>query len=238
LGRPKTWRDWTKKWGVAKRPIKVFHAVDAQNLAGEFKGWDATDRDEVVKRILPVIAQANFPGIVIGINLDAFREAFGSRPDLLAIFGTPYTACFHWVVQSILYLQARVGSHERIGFIHEFNDFRGEALEAFGYIQKHGNQQGSVIGLQFGTKESYPPLQAADILAYEGNKRLRDPDRPERLPWQVINPDRRILAAHYGRENMPELVSRMEKIKDGKIGEIEMDTGWAKFLRSASMASS
>jgi hypothetical protein len=120
--------------------------------------------------------------------------------------------------------------------VHENNDYQREALDAFNYVKHHGNPQGSKIDIRFGDKASYPPLQAADILAYEGNKRMRDPDRPERRPWKALNPDRRILAAHYGKANMHELVSRLEKIADGRIDEIELDVGWQRYLLSAPVA--
>ena len=236
LARPRDWQNWTKRWKVAKRPIKVFHATDAQNLRNEFKGWRGEDRDELVKRVLPVIADAGFPGIVVGINMVEFRNTMQGRDDLSGVFGTPYGACFQWLVQSIIYLQDRTGNKERIAFVHETNDYKNEANEGFDYIKRFRNPQGTNIGLRFGSKADYPPLQAADILAYEGNKRIRDLDRPERRPWKILNPDNRILAAHYGRENMPDLVSRLEKIRDGRMNEIDIDDGWVRFLRAGALA--
>jgi len=47
VARPRQWQDWTKRWNVAKRPIKVMHAVDCQNLTDEFKGWLREQRDEL-----------------------------------------------------------------------------------------------------------------------------------------------------------------------------------------------
>jgi hypothetical protein len=196
IGRPKDWRNWTKRWNIAKRPIKVFHAADAQNLHGEFEGWSEPERDELVKRLLPVIVDANFPGIVIGIHMDEFRKAMAGHPDLLAIFGTPYGACFQWLVQSLMFLQAGTRNRERIAFAHENNDYQKEALDGFNFVKQHNNPHGVTVGIMFGDKASYTPLQAADILAYEGNKRMRDPERPERRPWKILNPDRRILAVH------------------------------------------
>jgi hypothetical protein len=45
VARPVVWRNWTKKWNAAKRPIKVFHATDCANLRGEFEGWSKEQRD-------------------------------------------------------------------------------------------------------------------------------------------------------------------------------------------------
>ena len=226
LGKPKEWRDWTKAWHVAKRPINVFHAVAAQNLQEEFKGWSESDRDALVIRLLPVIADADFPGIVIGLNIFEFEKAMTGHDDLRPLFGTPYAACFQWVVQVIMNLHRQTHSQERMAFVHEVNDYQGEALTAFAWVKQNAQLQDKVAGLLFGSKADYPPLQAADILAYEGNKRLRDVTRPERRPWKVLNPDGRILAAQYGKDNMPDLIDRLEKIRDGRFDEIDFGSGW------------
>jgi hypothetical protein len=46
-------------------------------------------------------------------------------------------------------------------------------LDGFKWIKEHGNPLGTMIGLQFADKKDMVPLQAADILGYKGNKRLR-----------------------------------------------------------------
>jgi hypothetical protein len=226
IARPRQWEEWTKRWNVAKRPIKVFHAVDCANLVGEFKGWTAARRDPLVIRLLDVLRESNLPGVVIGLHMDEFRKAMANHKDLRTIFGSPYAACFQWVAQVIINIAIEVGSQERIGFIHECNDYQYDALQAFAWIKRNSNPGHRVIGLQFADKQDYVPLQAADVLAYEGNKRIRDPSRPERRPWQALNPDARILAAHYGRDNMQELLDRLAKIRDGKFSEIGLGSSW------------
>jgi hypothetical protein len=226
LERPRQWQEWTKRWNIAKRPIKVFHSVDCQNLVGEFKGWTETSRDELVIRLLDVIDASALTGVVIGLHMGEFEKAMADRPDLRAIFGSPYAACFQWVAQVIINAAIDVGSDERIGFIHECNDYRQEALEAFAWIKRNSNPGNRVIGLTFSEKQDYVPLQAADVLAYEGNKRIRDPSRPERRPWQRLNANGRISAAQYGRNNMGELIDRLEKVRDGRFSEIDLGSGW------------
>lgn len=234
VARPGQWRDWTQRWNATKRPIKVYHATDAANLKREFKNWTADERDDLAKRLLPVIAEANIPGVVVGIHMDEFRKAMAGRDDLRTMFGTPYAACFQWVVQIIMNFAHGAMSTERIAFVHEVNDYRHEALESFAWVKEHGNPLGTIIGLQFADKKDYVPLQAADILAYEGNKRLRDPGRPERRSWTALDPDKsRIFAAYYGRENMAGLIDRLEKIRDGRVSEIDLGSGWQRAALAA-----
>jgi hypothetical protein len=228
VARPSQWQEWTRRWKVAKRPIKVFHAVDCANLTGEFKGWTPEQRDPLVIRLLDVLRESDIPSVVIGLHMDEFRKAMIGRDDLRAIFGSPYAACFQWVVQAIMNIAIELGSKERIAFIHESNDYHGEAQRSFAWVEKNGNPNRAVIGLQFADKRDYVPLQAGDVLAYEGNKRIRDPSRPERRPWQALNPDARILAAHYGRDNMGGLIDRLEKIRDGRFSEIDLGSSWRR----------
>ena len=76
LGRPSHWRGWTKRWNVAKRPIKVFHSTDSQNLRGEFKGWNEERRDPLVIRLLDVMEESALPGVVIGLLLRRSETMF------------------------------------------------------------------------------------------------------------------------------------------------------------------
>jgi len=207
IGTPALWRDWTKRWNIAKRPIKVFHSVDCANLAGEFKGWTTERRDQLVIRLLDVLEATDLPGFVIGIHMDDFRKAMIGHDDLKTIFGTPYTAIFHWVVQAIINVADTMQNYDRIAFVHESNDYRHEALEAFDWIKRNGNPGGKrVVGLLYADKTDYVPLQAADILAYEGNKRMRDPSKPSRRPWLRLTANGGIRAACFDRLNMADLI--------------------------------
>jgi hypothetical protein len=198
LARQKVWRDWTKVWNVKKTPIRVCHAADAANLTGEFLGWTNEKVAEFAKKLLPLIADADMAGMVIGINMDEYRKAIADKPELAELLGNPYSACFHWIVQTIIELANKRESKERIAFIHETNDYRAETLNTFSWIKKYINRDDRVISLKFGSKQKYTPLQAADILAYEGNKRFRDADKPPRKAWKALKPDDNIKHIHFG----------------------------------------
>ncbi len=136
VSKPKIWRTWTKDWNVHKRkvppgrqPIDVFHSTDCQNFRGEFKGWDKTERDAYVTRLLQVMRDHELAGIVIGINLHDLSTAMKEHPVLLEMFGKPYTACFQWAISIIVDYATKHGKGERMAFVHEVNDFKGEAMK-------------------------------------------------------------------------------------------------------------
>jgi hypothetical protein len=225
ISRPKYWRVWTKEWDRAKRPIKIFHATDCANFQGEFKGWDKTQRDAYVAQLLAVMRNHELAGVVIGINLGDLTAAMKDHADLLEMFGTPYAACFQWVISTLVDLATKHGSGERMAFVHEVNDFKSEAVKAFEYVKKFHNPRAIQMTMKFGCKADYPPLQAADVLAYEGGKFLKNPTSSRRA-WPALDPNRKhIIARRYAKDNMPELIRRLTTFRkkllaqgwDGKV---------------------
>lgn len=210
--QPKQWRKFTAGWNAAKKPVNVFHSSDCQALKGEFLGWSEDQRNAFVAKLLPVIRE-NIPlGVVIGIDIDEFRKQVAPYPDLMAHFAHPYASCFHWVVSTLIGYVEEAGSNERLAFFHENNDYEGQAQAAFSYISEHRKTHRAPISLTFGTKADYVPLQAADVLAYEGNKRMQGvkAGRTKRLSLVALDPDeKRLTIRHFGKAKMPWLVERL-----------------------------
>jgi hypothetical protein len=214
ISRPKHWRAWTKSWNVAKRPIKVFHAADCANYHGEFEGWDRDQRDKFVANLLPIMPAHELAGIVIGIQLDDLNAALKNHGELLEMFGTPYTACFQWALTIMMEIASEHGRGERMAFVHEVNGFKGEALKAFEYVKQFHNPRDIPMTLAFGSKADYVPLQAADVLAYEGGKFLKNPTGKPRRAWTALDPDKtRIIVRRYAKDNMHELISRLTTLR-------------------------
>jgi hypothetical protein len=214
ISRPKHWRAWTKDWNVHKRkvpqgrqPIKVFHSTDCANYWREFKGWTKEERDPYVAQLLPVMPSHKLSGVVIGIHLPELQKAFNGHPELIEMFGTPYAACFQWAISIIMEIATEHGKGERMAFVHEVNNYKGECLKAFEYVSMYLNPRKIPMTIGFGSKADYPPLQAADVLAYEGGKFLKNPTGTPRRAWTAIDPNKgRIIARRYGPDNMPELL--------------------------------
>ncbi len=228
VGKPRGWQAWTKDWNAHKKPIRVYHAVDAHNRTGEFEGWERPARNEFVGNLLPVMARHPIMGVAVGIHLGAFDAAMKAHPELRDMFGTPYAACFQWAVQTLLTMMDEHGDTQRVAFFHECNDDQKDAEAAFAYIKAQKLLNDRVVSLTFGGKEDYVPLQAADVLAYESNHLLRDPKKPTRMPWEALNPGAtidpeksRVRLLHYGENNMDVLVSTLTGMRQKLIA-----SGW------------
>ena len=228
IAKAKTWRAWTKDWNLHKRkvpagrrPIKVYHATDCANYRGEFDGWTKEERDPYVAQLLPVIPTHQMAGIVIGINLVELDKVFRQYAELVEMFGTPYTACFQWAISIIVDIATQHGSGQRMAFVHEVNDYKGECLKAFEYIDTYLNPRKIPMTMSFGSKEQYSPLQAADVLAYEGGKFLKNIDKPRRA-WTALDPDKtRLIVRRYGEDNMTEMVKLLTDFRKSLLA-----SGW------------
>ena len=190
LSRPTLWEEWSKRWNQTKAPIKVFHSVECANLRGAFKGWTASDRDRYVAKLLPIIGEFDFIGHLTGIdNRDVDRLA-SKTPRVRQEISSPYMICLQMALHRTLDYLNELGVDDRISFVHEDNDFQAEAHRCFNWMKVLPEYAGRSTSLMLAPKKEAVPLQAADIFAYEGNKRIRNIDGPERRAWRALNPER------------------------------------------------
>lgn len=183
------WRDWTVAWLKAKAPIRVHHSVDCHGRKGEWKGWQRADRDAYVLRILPVIRDHYIRGVMAAVDKGEIKRLLAERHridmDAQELVRGYYYVCVSWALRSAWNALDRAG-HDNIAFVHETNDFGTLAYEAFRQTQRHF--PGKSGQFAFGSKLQYPPLQCADVLAYEGNHQMRDFAQPLRKPLEAIDP--------------------------------------------------
>lgn len=212
LSQPKLWRKWTAEWNLAKAPIKVFHAEECANLRGAFKGWDATERDAYVANLLPVIGRFHFAGHVVGIDNRDVERLQAEFPRVKDRISLPYMTCLQLALHRTLDYLNDLGGNDRVGFIHEDNDYKGAALACFDWMKTLPAYAGREMSFTFASKKQAPPLQAADCFAYEGNKRIRNIDGPERRAWRAMNPARnKIRLDHFEYNGLKNWLEGLER---------------------------
>jgi len=240
LGRPEQWADFTTTWNeiltsipasLGKTPLRTYHATDAQALRGEFADWTCEERDALAIPLIAAIADSKMPGVIFGLHLHDYNAAMEAHPDLKAMMQEPYGTVFNWTVGTLMNISNDHGNTEPLAVIHEQNSYRALALEQFDWMKKHANPYGSLTTLTFGDKLCYPPLQAADILAFEGNRRFRFVDGRERRAWTALDASRsRLVGGYYNRKNMPKMIDQLQKLRDGRISELDQGSGWKRVI--------
>ena len=141
--QPEQWATFTQEWIDAIKPAIAWHATDASACKRGFKGWTQEQVAAAAERALPLIPKHVESGLAIGIQMEDFEEALHGRPELREILGTPYGACLHWLMATILKERAEAGNTDQVAFFHETNEYRGEALETFAHMEKAWNGNSS-----------------------------------------------------------------------------------------------
>jgi hypothetical protein len=223
-GRLETWPAFIDEWNAAKGPINVFHSTDCAALRGEFEGWAAEERDALVARLLAVPARYELYGIAMGINLRDLADAVEADPTLVgnpfvgAFFGVPYGASLIWTLLNIIERTENAGiRHEPLALFHEQNDFHADALRAFNFAKSRRKSHVGPMTITFCEKDEFVPLQAADVLAYEANKRLRDPSKAQRRSIAALGD--RISVEGFAKPNMPAFISSLKEFTERKRRE-------------------
>lgn len=226
IARPSRWKLFARDWNRVLKPtgIAVYHATDAQALQGDFKGWTSEKIADLASKLLPIIPRYA-AGVSASIDMRDFNLAIGSRPELLRVFSTPYNACFHWLVMSLADYAHRAGTEPRFALVHETNSMKAQAVEGFDWVRANspfGNGK-TLVSLSFADKTEFVPLQAADILAFEVNKRLKNLTGKPRKAWLALKGDTHVASQYYNKNNMHKLVADLEKIASlyGKLDQLE-----------------
>ena len=180
--RPKVWEKWSRDWAEKISPIKIYHSVDVHNREGECKGWEKDKRDAMVIRSLPVIRKHQIHGAVACIDRKKLAQGLAKRPGIMSEIGHEYLIAFIFAVGNAMKL-----TEEPLNFFHEDNQWCDRALYHFMKLKQSRNRPSAT--LSFGAKGSYPPLQCADIFAYEGYQQLKKDSKMVhvRPTWTAIN---------------------------------------------------
>jgi len=214
MAKPSVWQAFSREWTKVLKPtgIKVYHATDAQACRGEFDGWEKDEVAALAAKLLPLMPKYA-DGASINLNMNDFEAAIEGRPELRKCFPDPYGACFHWMTLQLVRVAQKRNQDTKFALVHEQNDRQHEAQEAYDWIKDNHDYGGSLISLSFAKKDAFVPLQAADILAFESSKRLKDPSKPDRIPWAILNPvHKRTSCMYYDKRNMHRLIALLETV--------------------------
>jgi hypothetical protein len=216
IARPTKWLKFAKEWRKTLLPkgIGIFHATDCAALQGEFQGWSVEERDKLVASLLPIIPRYAF-GYAVVVKVSEVKKVLESRPDLQRYAIDHYASCFQWVITSALnHLREVVSDPRPIAVVHEINDYRQTAMEAFKYIKETHPLGHLLLSLTFGTKAEFVPLQAADTLAYESARRINYQDGPERRSLKALYADGRVSLKSFNRNNIGGYIEMLQNMKE------------------------
>lgn len=165
------WEAFTEKWvDVLKQAgLDYFHMVDFAHNKGQFKGWTEQRRRDLLNDLLPIIQEHTFWSVGIIVFKSVFDEVISEpvRQMLGDHYGFASLAC--WRHLGLVMKQVD-------GWMDCKMEFGARGTGALQLLYQEGSKfptwcnEHRVLGLSFNAKRDFPPLQAADILAYELHK--------------------------------------------------------------------
>jgi len=167
-------REWAKIQNVQSNKFSCMHMFDFVSEIKEFKGWDLDKKLLVRKQLTSLITKRAAKGFGLGVIKKDFDELV---PPALRQngFENHYTYAIRTVLGMICDWRKKQGvEHEPIEYIFDFMDLHNptrkeitKVLTSLGTPEDNFRMYGlRDDGFNFKHKESLPPLQAADMLAW------------------------------------------------------------------------
>lgn len=171
VASPDAWERLTKAWQriLASEEVEAFHMVDFCHSRSAFEGWPKERRDRLIIRLIDTIKKHVSFRTWSVVAMSDYRRIFSEPLD-----GFPYSLCSICCASQLRTVAQRRSI--RIPYMFEGGG-HGSALLFEEFRALLGSGQGDFYGmgaLAVGESKLCPPLQAADIHAYEVHKYFTD----------------------------------------------------------------
>jgi hypothetical protein len=152
-----------------KRP-KRFHMVDCVHGDGEFVGWSFAERLAMFGELASVIMACPLAALGSVVITEDFARLEPEELELLRSegLGESLDLSVQYIFQQSIAATKRTAEDAKIGFIFddENKKTRERCFSFYDLYQERFVCDPWLGGIRFGQSSNYPPLQAADILAY------------------------------------------------------------------------
>lgn len=194
LGRARDWMEFEGYWNLAlkREGLPFFHMADCENKHGEYSDMEQRERERLQRVFIGIITKFKVMGVAAGVSQDALLEARKELSKYVVDRGgrrykiEPYLFAFELCLNRMAAYVESLPPHEQIAFVFdEQNEFEGKAHKARNLLatrEEYRNRHRIVFTYDTKTKSGFVPIQAADILAYEVMRELRDPGTTR---WQM-----------------------------------------------------
>ena len=215
-----TWNDVEARWSEinAGNSVTRFHASHLNAKTYEYEGWDDKRKIDYSRQMLDVITghKKRLHAYMCTIHADEYRRLISASGR--ENFGPPYLICFKTCI-ALLAKEMDDGGfspEDQFAVYIDRHEFEAEAVRIF-YAMKDDPAFPYRSRLHTCTPaemDSMIPLQAADLIAYEGfrwnHDRRRMADATTRLVMQAIKDHNGLTERYYGTKTLTGLKDGIE----------------------------
>jgi hypothetical protein len=178
FGSLESWLELSRQWIdlLIKHGVSGIHMKVLIPISGEYKerGWDLPKRDAVMAEFLHVLHQAKMTGIGIAVDTEAWRAIKKEHPEYASWFGTAQEFCLQRIARRIADHLHHVAQEDQMTLVWDRDrEFAVSRVKFYGGLIGHDPRANELISaIMFADPKRYPPLQRADVLAWETRKEL------------------------------------------------------------------
>ncbi|HEV2102254.1 MAG TPA: DUF3800 domain-containing protein [Candidatus Acidoferrum sp.] len=203
-GEASQWDDFSYVWldALESQGISAFHATDFYGKRGEFKGWELQRSIAFVRELMQIIHRFDVYGFHAAVKIDDFGVAFPSVSQPNA----PHMLCMRACIENVLYMTEQLD--EEVAFVFEDNQKAGyRPLVLYDLLKQKQIPGYKRMGSRgFVALKKFPPLQAADLIAWEGRKHLanevQELDVPLRKTLKLLASKNRLFGQLWDLERL------------------------------------
>ena len=170
------WESFTKLWGemLRRHGVSAVHMKDLVALQGEYKdlGWTHTEKDKLIDEAISLIKAKALAGFGVAVNTKYWRSM---SPEARKRIGDPHMLCFQRIIKLVIKNLTKAGITYPIAAIFDDSEEYGvRCYRMMSQLRREVPEVKERIGsISFADDQIYYPLQAADMIAYESAKELR-----------------------------------------------------------------
>lgn len=190
------WSSFNDEWlaALAEWDLAFFHMTDFATGAGQYALWTDLQKRDRFARLALIIRRHTLASISAGFLRKAYNQTFDKQTK--RYIGGPYTLattmCFLDAAERLnpLYPSARIAY-----VFEDGSKGKGNVLSLFDMNKSNDDNRDylKLLSIGFKDKRDFPPLQAADILAYEQYRYIpqvaMSRDYPVRQELRQLVPD-------------------------------------------------
>jgi Protein of unknown function (DUF3800) len=164
------WNGFEVEWAEAldDANIPFFHMSEFENRLGPFKVWSNEKRIDFLRRLHEIINKYVFKGFATSVILSDYESLTEEQK---FAFGEPHICGMINCMKHISKLCDDFDTIDLIDYVFEESVYNGKINKLFGDLPDSDIAGYRIASITFESKNC-PPLQAADILAYEVTKEI------------------------------------------------------------------
>jgi hypothetical protein len=231
VAREKDWALFEKKWMRTLRRfgLSEFHMSEYENRQGEFGNLDNDQRISLIAELVAIIKGTIVFAVANSLPIQDWKETLGKelqargRREYLQTYIMLFDSCLLTIAEA-----AVLPPKETIACVFDQNDVVEHFSSRYYRALLEGRGHGSIFGsMTFADRRTIVPLQAADILAYEGYKHTcRWDEHTQGLRWRKplsnLCANNRIRVARFTHKQLEEFREQYLSVLDA-IFEAELE---------------